>query len=163
MVKYHIRRIEKEIKDEKDLKEILKQGKYTIISMCKENEPYIVALSYGYDESKHALYIHCAKEGQKIDFISTNPHVCGIVIEDNGYKEECGQAYRSVILRGKMEIVEDIKEKKYGFDVLLNQLEENPNIIRNKFLKEDKSYENSGMLRLNIIDMSGKEEKAESQ
>ncbi|UCC20462.1 MAG: pyridoxamine 5'-phosphate oxidase family protein [Promethearchaeota archaeon] len=163
MAKYHMRRIEKELKDKQDLKKILKDGKYTIISLCKENEPYIVALSYGYDESKHALYIHCAKEGQKIDFITANPHVCGIVIEDNGYKEECGQTYRSVVFRGKMEVVRDIQEKKYGFDVLLNQLEENPNTIKNKFLKKDETYENSGMLRVDIIDITGKEEKAESQ
>jgi len=158
-----MRRIEKEIKDKRDLIGILKGGKYTIISMCKENEPYVVALSYGYDEPKHALYIHCAKEGQKIDFIKANPYVCGIVIEDNGYKEECGQTYRSVIFRGKMQTVEDLHEKKYGFDVLLNQLENDPKVTKNKFFKKDTAYENSGMLRVDITDISGKEEKAESQ
>ena len=162
LTKYHMRRVEKEIKDKKDLIEILKGGKFTVISMCKENEPYIVTLSYGYDESKHALYFHCAKEGQKIDFIKANPSVCGTVIEDNGYEEGCGQAFRSVVFRGKMVTIDDLDDKKNGFEVLLNQLEKDPKTIKNKFLKKDETYENSGMLRLDISEISGKEEKAES-
>ncbi|MFW9940291.1 MAG: pyridoxamine 5'-phosphate oxidase family protein [Candidatus Thorarchaeota archaeon] len=161
MPKYHMRRVEKEISVNDDIISILKSGKYTIISMCKENEAYLVTLSYGYDETKNALYFHCAKEGQKIDFIKSNPFVCGTVIEDNGYENGCGQLYRSVIFRGKMVIVEDPQEKKKGFDVLLNQLENNPNTIKNKFFQNADAYENTGMLRLDITDISGKEEKAE--
>lgn len=157
-----MRMVEKEIKDKKDLIEILKKGNYSVISMCKENEPYIVTLSYGYDESKHALYFHCAKEGQKIDLIKANPSVCGTVIEDNGYEEGCGQAFRSVVFRGNMITVETIDEKKSGFEILLNQLEKDPITIKNKFFKKDETYNNSGMLRLDITEISGKEEKAES-
>ena len=157
-----MRRIEKEISNREELIEILKSGKYTIISLCKENEPYIITLSYGYDESKHALYFHCAKEGQKIDFIKANPHICGTVIEDNGYEDGCGQAFRSIVFRGKMVIVEAFDEKKKGLDILINHLEKDPNPIKNKFLKKENIYENLGMLRLDITDISGKEEKAES-
>ena len=130
--------------------------------MCKENEVYLVTLSYGYDEPKNALYFHCAKEGQKIDFIKSNPFVCGTVIEDNGYKDGCVQAYRSVVFRGKMVVVEDLHEKKIGFDVLLNQLENDPSTIKNKFFKKNETFENLGLLRLDINEISGKEEKAES-
>jgi len=157
-----MRRVEKEISEKRDLTMILKGGKYTVISMCKENEVYLVTLSYGYDESKNALYFHCAKEGKKIDFIKSNPFVCGTVIEDNGYKDGCVQAYRSVVFRGKMIIVEDLHEKKIGFDVLLNQLENDPSTIKNKFFKKDETYENLELLRLDINEISGKEEKAES-
>ncbi len=161
--KYHMRRVEKEIKDKEDLLEILKGGKYSVISMCKENEPYIVTLSYGYNEDRNAFYIHCSNEGQKIDFIKSNPYVCGTVIEDNGYEEECGQAFRSVVFRGKMEIVEDLEEKKIGFNSLLNQLEKDPNGMKEKFFEKEETYQNTGMLRLDITDISGKEEKAETQ
>lgn len=157
-----MRRVEKEISDMETLIKILKGGKYAVISMCKENEVYLVTLSYGYDESKNALYFHCAKEGQKIEFIKSNPFVCGTVIEDNGYKDGCSQAYRSVVFRGKMVILEDIHEKKIGFDVLLNQLENDPSTTKNKFFKKDEIYENLRMLRLDINEISGKEEKAES-
>jgi len=157
-----MRRIEKEISSQEELIGILKKGKYTIISLSKENEPYIVTLSYGYDESRHALYFHCAKEGQKIDFIKFNPNVCGTVIEENGYIDGCGQAFRSVIYRGRMEIIETLEEKKKGLDILINHLERDPILIKNKFLNKDNSYEKLGMLRLDITDISGKEEKADS-
>ena len=157
-----MRRNEKEISEKNDLTAILKGGKYTIISMCKDNIAYLVTLSYGYDESKHVLYFHCAKEGQKIDYIKSNPNVCGTIIEDNGYEDGCGQTYRSVIFRGKMNIVEDLQEKKYGFEILINQLESDPKAVKTKFLKENKTYENTGMLRLDIKQISGKEEKVES-
>ena len=61
-----------------------------------------------------------------------------------------------------MEILEELQEKKYGFEIILNQLENDPELIKNKFLKKDETYENSGMLRLDITDITGKEEKAES-
>lgn len=163
LTKYHMRKVEKEIKNKKNLIEILRGGKFTTISMCKENEPYIITLSYGYDESKHALYFHCAKEGQKIDFIQANPYVCGTIIEDNGYKDGCGQTFRSIIFRGKIVIIEELEEKKYGFDILINQLETDPIAIKNKFLKQDITYENCGILRLDLTDISGKEEKIDSE
>ena len=104
--------------------------------MCKTNEPYIVTLSYGYDNERHTLYFHCAKEGQKIDFIKFNPNVCGTVIEENGYKDGCGQAFRSVVFRGKMEIVETLEEKKRGLEILIDHLEKDPTTIKDKFLKK---------------------------
>lgn len=101
-----MRRSEKEITDEKEIIKILKGGKFTTISTCKNNEPYIVTMSYGYDQIKNALYFHCAQEGLKIDFIKSNTQVCGTVIEDNGYEDGCGQAYRSVVFRGEMNVIE---------------------------------------------------------
>ncbi|MFX1478945.1 MAG: pyridoxamine 5'-phosphate oxidase family protein [Promethearchaeota archaeon] len=162
MVKYHLRRIEKEITENKEKIQILRGGKYAVISMCRENEAYLVTLSYGYDESRNALYFHCANEGQKIDFINSNSYVCGTVIEDNGYMEGCGQAYRSVIFRGKMTIIDDLNEKKHGFDVLLNHLEENPDYYRKKFFKNEDAYIKPTILRLDIEDLTGKAEIAES-
>ena len=130
--------------------------------MCKDNEPYLVTLSYGYDKVNNSLFFHCAKEGQKIDFIKANPSVCGTVIHDNGYKDGCGQAYCSVVYRGKMTIIEDLQEKIRGFEVLLNHLEKDPEFIKNKFFKDENDYNNPGMLRLDITSLSGKEEIAES-
>ena len=157
-----MRRIEKEISNKEELLEIIKKGKYTTISLCKENEPYLVTLSYGYDDNNHTLYFHCAKEGQKIDFINSNPNVCGTIIEENGYIDGCGQTFRSVVYRGKMKIIKSLEEKRKGLEILIEHLEPDPKSIKNKFLNKESSYKNLGMLRLDITDISGKEEKAES-
>ena len=157
-----MRRKEKEITDNKEILDIIKKGKFTSISMCKENEPYIITLSYGYDQIKNALYFHCATEGQKIKFIESNPYVCGTVIEDNGYEDECGQAFRSIVYRGRIAIITEIEEKKHGFAILIDHLEKNPSETKHNLLKGEDVYIKPAILRLDITEITCKEEKAES-
>ena len=154
---YHMRRKEKEITDKETLLEVLKNGKFTTIAMCRENEPYIVTLSYGFDEETNSLFFHCAQEGFKLNFIKQNPQVCATIVEDKGYMpNECNHAYNSVILRGKMNIVNSIEEKKHGFDVLLSHLEENPEKLKKSLFKTNEPYESTCILRLDIESLQGK-------
>lgn len=157
-----MRRNEKEVTDKEEIFNIIKSGKYTSISLSKENEPYIITLSYGFDLNKNALYFHCAAEGQKIDFVKSNPYVCGTIIEDNGYKDGCGQAFRSIVYRGTISIVKDIEEKKHGFDILIDHLEKNPEEVKKNLLKSEEVYIKPAILRLDISEMTCKEEKADS-
>lgn len=157
MTRYHMRRKEKEITDQNLLKSLIIEGKYVTISMCRNNEPYIVTLSYGYDPDKKCLYFHCANEGLKIDFIKKNPLVCATIIKNRGYRmNECDHAYQSIIMRGNLVIIKNIEEKKHGFHVLINHLEKNPEPIKKKHLDDNKSYLNSYTLRLDIEEVSGK-------
>ena len=157
MQKYHMRKIEKEITNREKIHDILKRGKYTILSLCRDNEPYVVTLSYGFDDKKNSLYFHTANQGLKIDFIKKNPNICGTVIEDHGYKmNKCSHAYCSIVFWGKISVIEDLKEKKHAFNVLLNHLEENPDKIKKRFLKKDTVYYNTCLLRLDIIEITGK-------
>ena len=155
---YHMRRKEKEIEDTSNLTDILKKGKYSTISMCRSNEPYLVTLNYGYDSSKNALYFHCAPEGLKLEFIKENPNVCATIIEDRGYKmNECNHSYRSVILRGFIKIIADISEKQHGFDVLLHHLEGTPEKLKKKLFETNEPYESTYILRMDILSIQGKE------
>ncbi len=159
MLKYHMNRKEKEMIDQGVLNEILKQGKYVMIAMCRENESYIVTLNYGYDDIKNALYFHCSLKGLKLDFINRNPAVCATVIEDRGYKiGDCSQAYRSVVFWGKMHIIDDLDEKKHGINILLNHLEDNPDEVKSRSLKSDDVYKDVGILKLDITEITGKQE-----
>ena len=160
MKKYHMNRSDREIGDELELKRIVTNGKFVVISMCSDNSPYVVTLNYGYDDRKHALYFHTAFKGLKLDIISQNPNVCATVIEDLGYKAgECDHSYRSVVFWGKMSMIDDLEEKKYGLNILLNHLEEHPDEVRKRLLREDSRYEKMQMaiLRLDIEEMTGKQ------
>jgi nitroimidazol reductase NimA-like FMN-containing flavoprotein (pyridoxamine 5'-phosphate oxidase superfamily) len=157
MPKYHMRKKEKEITDHTQVSEILRNGKYVTVAMCRDNEPYIVTLSYGYDEKQNALFFHCSPQGLKLDFIRQNPNVCGTVIEDRGYKMgDCSHAYRSVVFWGRMYQLHKLAEKKHALNVLLDQLEDEPSMIRAKSLKSDDDYKDVGILRLDITEMTGK-------
>ena len=157
MSKYHMKKVEREITDKEELENILRNGKYAVISMCRNNEPYIVTLSYGYDENKKSLYFHSAKAGLKIDFIKENPKVCATVIEDGGYlKGECEHKYASVVFWGSMYVVDDLVEKKHALSSMIDHLEEVPEPVKARLLKNDSVYEGVGILRLDINEITGK-------
>jgi len=127
MAKYHLHLKEREIKDPARLEEILDRGRYTVVAMCKNDEPYLVTMSYGYDCNQKTLYFHTALKGLKMEFIKENHDVCGTVIEDLGYKEgECSHAYRSLVYHGTLEAVISLEEKKHGMAVLLRHQEKKP-------------------------------------
>jgi nitroimidazol reductase NimA-like FMN-containing flavoprotein (pyridoxamine 5'-phosphate oxidase superfamily) len=148
---------EREITDQNELMEILKCGRFTVISMCRSNEPYIVTMTYGYDELKHALYFHAATKGLKLDFMRDNPNVCATVIDDMGYvQDQCEHHYRSVVFWGKMYVVDDLAEKKHGLDVLLNHQEKEPEPIKRRNVKDDSKYDKVTILKLVIDDIYGK-------
>lgn len=158
MQKYHLtNKPDREITNESEIRAVLKNGKYTVISLCRDNEPYIVTLSYGFDTANNSLYFHCSPRGLKLDFIKHNPKVCATVIEDGGYIiNECGHNYKTVVFWGKMRIVTDPDEKKHGMEILLNHLENNTDVIKKKLAKSDEFYSKMGVLRLDIIQIHGK-------
>ena len=158
MPKYHLKRADKEITDEAELKAIITRGKYTTVAVCRKSEPYIVTMNYGYDDQKNALYFHAALEGLKLEFIERNPNVCATIIEDLGYqKGECNHHYRSLIIRGQMSIIESLREKKYALDLMIDQLEESPDEVKKKLLKNDDTYKTVSILRLDIEEITGKQ------
>jgi len=158
MNQYHIQnRPNREVHDKEEINLILKKGKFVTIALCRNNEPYIVTLSYGYDQEADTLYFHAAKKGLKIDFIRSNPLVCATVIEDGGYiPDECSHNYRSVVFWGNLSIVETSEEKHHGMSVLLQHLEEKPTVIAEKLKKSDMAYERMEVLKLEIIQIHGK-------
>jgi uncharacterized protein len=158
MQKYHLsNRPDRELKEDTEIVEILKSGKFAVIAMCRDNEPYIVTLSYGFDIKENALYFHCAPDGLKLDFISRNNKVCATVIEDGGYVlGECAHEYKTVVFWGNMQIVNDIDQKKHGMQILLSQLEKEDSVIREKMLKSDSFYSKMTILKLEITQIHAK-------
>ena len=157
MQKYHMRRTDREIKDPVQLSNILHQGKFMVLALTHLNEPYIVTLSYGYDEKQNHVYFHCAKEGLKLQYIAANPRACATVIIDKGYiQEECAHPFTTLVLRGSIEMVDDVEDKKHGISLILNHLEANPTAISKKVLQNDQVYEKICVLRMTVEDISGK-------
>ena len=158
MQPYHLQnRPNREITSFQEIVGILKKGKYAVISMCRNNEPYIITLSYGYDVDKNSLYFHTAKKGLKFDFLNANSVVCATVIEDGGYiMDECGHAFKSVVFWGDMKVIKNADEKKHGMSILLNHLEEKQSVIKEKMLKSEDYYSRMEVLKLEIKQIHGK-------
>jgi len=155
---YHMRRKDREIVDKKKMFEVIKAGRYAVIALCEESEPYIVSMSYGFDESNETFYFHGAKEGQKIDMMRTNPRACLTVIQDMGYQDgHCTHAYRSVIVRGEIVLIDDPEERVRGVNVMITHLETDGEKQRQNIKDSDKVWKSTQMFKLRIESITGKE------
>jgi uncharacterized protein len=161
MGKYHLtHKVEREITDAGEIRRIMHDGKYAAIAMCRDNEPYVVTMSYGYDEPKNALYFHCANHGLKMDFLAINKNVCATVVEDRGYATgECSHLYNSAVFWGKMSIVESLDEKIHGLSVMIDQLEESPGRRKEEVAQYKDEFDGFTILRLDIQDITAKHGK----
>ncbi len=90
---------------------ILREGNYGVLALSgDENYPYSLPISYIYHEGK--LYFHGAKSGHKIDSILRNDKASFCVVEKNEIiAEEYTTYFRSVIVFGKIRVIDNEKEK----------------------------------------------------
>ena len=151
---FHVRRRDREITDSKELKKVLKSTKYITIALCMNNEPYLVSLSHGYDETENCLYFHCAPEGKKLVYLKANKMVWGQAVLDYGVTDECDYAYISVHFSGKISLIDDLREKQHAMEVMVQQLSENPEEKLAKVKSEKLAKTTMG--RIDIYYLSGK-------
>jgi nitroimidazol reductase NimA-like FMN-containing flavoprotein (pyridoxamine 5'-phosphate oxidase superfamily) len=67
-------RTDKEISDRRQIDEIIRGSLVCRVAMAKDNAPYVVPMSFGYDGA--AIYLHTAPDGKKIEHFLANPQVC---------------------------------------------------------------------------------------
>ena len=122
-MKFHLRRVDREVKEAKALKQILRYSKYFVLSLADEGEPYAVPMGYVYDEKENVVYFHCAKEGKKIEFINRNPRAWGVIVVDQGIMEgACVNMYASAMFSGRVEFFEDASEKAKVMNLFAERL-----------------------------------------
>ena len=70
-------RRELEVKDRDEIIRILDKCKVLHLGLVDGDEPYVVAMNYGYtlEDEKLTLYLHAATAGYKLDLIRVNPKV----------------------------------------------------------------------------------------
>jgi len=151
---FHVRRKDREITDPAEMRQILKETKYVTVALCMQNEPYLVSLSHGYDETKSCLYFHCAPEGKKLIYAKANPTVWGQAVLDFGVTEECDYAYASVHFNGKLSLIGDLAEKRHAMEVLVRQVSLNPETKLAQLRPEKIGSITMGKIEINY--MSGK-------
>lgn len=155
--KYHMHKVEGEITDPAAIEAILLEGKYATLALCREQEPYVVTMNYGYDAEARTLFFHSAPEGLKLDFVRANPSTCGTVIVDEGYVHgKCTHAYRSVVFWGQLELLADLDDKRAGLSCLIDHLEEDAGAVRKRLLSDPARLANVAVLKLTIDEITGK-------
>jgi uncharacterized protein len=156
---FHVRRKDREITDCEEMRQVLKITKYVTVAFCMKDEPYLVSLSHGYDETENCLYFHCAPEGKKIEFLKENSRIWGQAVQDFGVTDDCDYAYTSVHFSGRISLIEDLTEKWHAMEVIVHQVSQNPEEKIAKIKPEKLS--NTTIGRIDIDYMSGKKHKPE--
>lgn len=124
-----MRRKDRAVTEWERQEEILKQCPVCRIGLVDGCRPYIIPMNYGWERTENALtvYLHCAKEGKKLDLLRENSAVCfeadcGYVLQPGEKACQYGCGYASVVGMGTAEIVTDTAEKQHGLSLLMRCL-----------------------------------------
>lgn len=108
---------------------------------------------------ENRIYFHTALEGEKIDDIKRDRHVCFEVDLPIAYVKagnkacSAGYLYRSVMIQGSASIVEDRREKIDALDGLMHKHEG----VDKQYDYGEGALEQTGIIRIDIEQMTGKE------
>ena len=128
------------------------------LGLCKDNIPYIVPVSFGYDGT--SLYFHTAIDGRKIEFITANNQVCFeiehevAVIPNND--RACGWSFSfySIIGYGAVEELTEDADKLRGLQLIMEHYSG-----RGDWEFQDQHLQNVRVWRIRIEQVSGKQSK----
>ncbi len=118
------------IENNEIVKRLISENEYGTLALCVDNKPYSVPINYV--EYKGEIYFHGAKKGKKIEMIKENAFASFSMVEaysllpsyfstDDGKASPATHLYKSVIIDGEIEFVEDFNEKVRGFTALMQK------------------------------------------
>ena len=123
-----IRKKERQITDKQKIAEFLDEQKIIRIGYHDRvnDEVYIVPINYGYktENEDYIFYMHGGQKGRRYELAKDEPNV-GFEI-DGDYELVPGELacqhtakYKSIIGNGKIQLVNDIEEKKAAMDIIM--------------------------------------------
>ena len=115
-------RRKKQALPQEECEAILQRGETCVLALAGDDGyPYAVPVNYCYAQGK--VYIHCAKEGHKMDAVRRDPKASLTVIDcAKVLPEEYSTHYRSVIAFGRMRILEDEGEMRRALSLFAAHL-----------------------------------------
>ena len=122
-----MRRKDREITDRQEILSILHRCTVGHMAMVdEEGWPYLLPMNYCCEEKDGIVrvYLHCAKQGRKLDVMRANPKVffsidCDRMPFEGRVPCQYGLVYSSIMGRGTATIVEDVEEKKQAMTLLM--------------------------------------------
>ena len=108
-----MRRFKQQISREECVYVLTEQPRGVLSVLGDDGYPYGIPLDHWYSEEENKLFFHCAKVGHKLDAIAACDKVSYCVM-DEGYRRdgEWSLNIRSVVVFGRMRVVEDEEKKR---------------------------------------------------
>jgi uncharacterized protein len=148
-----MRRKDKEMGDRAVIDSVIERAKVCHLGLCDDGIPYIVPMCFGYEGN--TIFLHCAKEGRKIDFLKKNSTVCFEFETDCELKigdKPCSfsMRYRSVMGYGEASFVEELEAKRKAFEIIMRQY------TQGSFTFPEEALGNIVIIRIRIEEITGK-------
>ena len=137
---------------------ILRRGTSGVLALLGDGGwPYAVPLSYAFDGEK--LYFHCAREGHKLDAIRREARASFCVVDRDDVKPaEYTSYFRSVIIFGRVRVIEDEAQMRAAIELLARRYFPEDS-AENRRRAIEREWAGLCMLEMDIEHMSGKEAK----
>lgn len=150
-------RRERQVTDINEILKILDNSKVLHLGLVDGDEPYVVPMNYGYtyENEKLTIWLHCARQGRKLDVMRINPKVFfemeyGITPFEGEVACKYGITYSSLMGRGVATIIEDVETKKIALSALMKAQ------TGRDFSFEDKMAEVVGVVKIDVIEFTAK-------
>ncbi len=150
-------RRERQVTDINEIIKILDNSKVLHLGLVDGDEPYVVPMNYGYtyENEKLTIWLHCARQGRKLDVMRANPKVFfemeyGITPFEGEVACKYGITYSSLMGRGVATIIEDIETKKVALSSLMKTQ------TGKDFEFEDRMAEVVGVVKIDVIEFTAK-------
>ena len=137
-------------------REVLSRGTSGVLALLGDGGwPYAVPMSYAFDGEK--LYFHCAREGHKLDAIRREARASFCVVDRDDVKPaEYTSYFRSVIIFGRVRVLEDEAQKRAAIELLARRYFPEDS-AENRRRAIEREWAGLCMLEMDIEHMSGKE------
>ena len=115
------------LRDRQEIEQIIKRCEVCNLAMVDMNGfPYVIPMNYGFDHE--VIYLHSSATGKKIEILEQNNRVClsfstDHVLRWQSEKVACSYSmkYRSVLVHGHVQFVEDFEEKIIALNSIMKQ------------------------------------------
>lgn len=150
-------RRERQVTDINEIIKILDNSKVLHLGLVDGDEPYVVPMNYGYtyENEKLTIWLHCARQGRKLDVMRANPKVFfemeyGITPFEGEVACKYGITYSSLMGRGVATIIEDIETKKVALSSLMKTQ------TGKDFEFDDRMAEVVGVVKIDVLEFTAK-------
>lgn len=119
-----IRRTVNILNDKQKIHDLLSNAKVGYLGLSDEEGTYVVPLNFVWIND--VLYFHSSDDGRKSDALKSSGRVCFTISEDLGtiahpVPADIGTAYTSVMVFGRVKLIDDIKEATIALQGMLDK------------------------------------------
>lgn len=137
-----------------------------VVGTVDDGQPFLNSNLFVYDESRHAIYVHTARNGRTRDNIEADERVAFTAFEMGRLLPadealEFSVEYAGVVAFGRATVVADAEEAEAGLQLLLDKYAPHLRPGRDYRPITPDELRRTSVMRIDVVEWSGKRKEAE--